>query len=182
VVGVLWLQIKQGAFAVGLNYDYAREIVKTYNQQGIAVLANRRKQPGRPGRAPLLNPEQLRQLQQALRRAPADGGLWSGPKVAQWIAEQTGLSRVRAQRGWDYLKRCRCSPQRPRPRHTQADAQAQATFQATLQQHLEQIQQHHPEATIQLWAFDEHRLGVKPIRLRVWAPVGERPVARVNHH
>jgi len=28
---------------------------------------------------------------------------------------------------------------------------------ATLQQHLEQIQQHHPEATIQLWAFDEHR-------------------------
>ncbi len=112
---LLWLvccgwQIKQAAVAVGLNYDYAREIVKTYNQQGPAVLANRRKQPGRRGRAPLLNPEQLRQLQQALRRAPADGGLWSGPKVAQWIAEQTGLSRVRAQRGWDYLKRCRFSP------------------------------------------------------------------------
>jgi hypothetical protein len=75
-------QIKEAADAVGLNYDYAREIVKAYNQQGISSLANRRKQPGRRGRAPLLNPDQLLQLQQALKQPPTDGGIWSGPKVA----------------------------------------------------------------------------------------------------
>ena len=112
---LLWLisqgwQIKKAAIAIGLNYDYARDIVKTYNQQGTAALTNRRKQKGRTGRKALLNPEQLQQLQQALRQAPADGGIWSGPKVAQWIAQTTGLPRVRAQRGWDYLKRCRFSP------------------------------------------------------------------------
>jgi hypothetical protein len=29
-----------------------------------------------------------------------------------------------------------------------------------------------------LWAEDEARLGLKPVMRRVWAPVGERPVAR----
>jgi transposase len=32
-----------------------------------------------------------------------------------------------------------------------------------------------------VWATDEHRLGLKPVRRRVWAPVGERPIA-VGHH
>lgn len=112
---LLWLvssgwQIKKAAVAIGLSYDYACEIVKTYNQQGSASLSNRRKQQRRPGRKPLLTPEQMQQLQQALRQPPEDGGLWSGPKVAQWIAKQTGLANVRPQRGWDYLKRCRFSP------------------------------------------------------------------------
>jgi len=103
-------QIKEAADAVGLNYDYAREIVKAYNQQGISSLANRRKQPGRRGRAPLLNPDQMLQLQQALKQPPTDGGIWSGPKVARWIAQKTGVASVYAQRGWDYLKRCQLSP------------------------------------------------------------------------
>jgi len=32
-----------------------------------------------------------------------------------------------------------------------------------------------------VWSFDEHRLGLKPIVRKVWAPVGERPIAQVNH-
>ncbi len=32
-----------------------------------------------------------------------------------------------------------------------------------------------------VWAEDEHRLGLKPIRRCVWAPVGERPAA-LGHH
>jgi transposase len=34
---------------------------------------------------------------------------------------------------------------------------------------------------VELWATDEHRLGLKPVRRRVWAPVGERPTA-LGHH
>lgn len=40
----------------------------------------------------------------------------------------------------------------------------------------------HPEATIALWAEDEHRLGLLPIVRRVWAPRGQRPIASVARH
>jgi transposase len=45
---------------------------------------------------------------------------------------------------------------------------------------LAQLQNQYPEAEIQLWAMDEHRLGLKPIARRVWTPIGEQPVANVN--
>ena len=32
-----------------------------------------------------------------------------------------------------------------------------------------------------MWATDEHRLGLKPVHRRVWAPIGERPIA-LGHH
>ena len=34
---------------------------------------------------------------------------------------------------------------------------------------------------IEIWAMDEHRIGLKPILRRVWAPKGERPIA-LGHH
>jgi hypothetical protein len=40
----------------------------------------------------------------------------------------------------------------------------------------------HPQATIALWAQDEHRLGLLPVLRRVWAPKGQRPIARVERH
>jgi transposase len=39
----------------------------------------------------------------------------------------------------------------------------------------------HPDRPVEVWAEDEHRLGLKPIRRRVWAPVGMRPIA-LGHH
>ena len=39
----------------------------------------------------------------------------------------------------------------------------------------------HPDKSIEVWATDEHRLGLKPIHRRVWAPIGERPIA-LGHH
>jgi hypothetical protein len=40
----------------------------------------------------------------------------------------------------------------------------------------------HPGAAVALWAQDEHRLGLLPVVRRVWAPQGQRPVARVERH
>jgi transposase len=42
---------------------------------------------------------------------------------------------------------------------------------------LEKLQEAHPKASVELWAEDEARLGLKPVVRRVWAPVGKRPVA-----
>ena len=42
------------------------------------------------------------------------------------------------------------------------------------------MKQAHPQATITLWAQDEHRLGLLPVLRRVWAPKGQRPLAHVR--
>jgi len=39
------------------------------------------------------------------------------------------------------------------------------------------IEEAHPEAVVEVWAEDEHRVGLKPIERRVWSPVGQRPTA-----
>lgn len=38
-----------------------------------------------------------------------------------------------------------------------------------------------PQAQVELWATDEHRIGLKPLLRRVWAPIGRRPLAPVRH-
>ena len=44
---------------------------------------------------------------------------------------------------------------------------------------LEALQEALQEAeSVEIWAQDEARLGLKPVIRKVWAPVGERPVAR----
>src|ERR687886_1375735 len=39
----------------------------------------------------------------------------------------------------------------------------------------------HPDKAVEVWATDEHRIGLKPIRRRVWAAKGQRPMA-LGHH
>jgi hypothetical protein len=43
-----------------------------------------------------------------------------------------------------------------------------------------QERQAHPEAVVELWGMDEHRVGLIPILRRVWAPRGRRPRAVVR--
>ena len=39
----------------------------------------------------------------------------------------------------------------------------------------------HPQRPVEVFATDEHRIGLKPVIRRVWAPIGERPVAAGHH-
>lgn len=48
-------------------------------------------------------------------------------------------------------------------------------------QRIEQLSQAHPNAQVEVWAFDEHRLGLKPIIRKVWSKRGQRPIAIVHH-
>jgi hypothetical protein len=57
----------------------------------------------------------------------ADGGLWSGPKVAKWIRDRTGKSCCN-HTGWMYLKRLGCTVQRPRPEQPDANKEDQEVF------------------------------------------------------
>lgn len=132
---LLWLVSQRwylfdAAASVGVSYSYARKVVYAYNQDGVEMLVNRRRGRQMSSRA-LLSAAQQEELDQALQSPPADGGLWSGPKVAPWIAKKTGRARVDPQRGWDYLQRLNYSGQRPRPRHANADQAAQTAFKKT---------------------------------------------------
>ncbi len=43
------------------------------------------------------------------------------------------------------------------------------------------VQQAFPQATVELWTTDQHRVGLKPILRRVWARKGSRPRVTVQH-
>lgn len=43
------------------------------------------------------------------------------------------------------------------------------------------MRQVYPQAQVEVWAFDEHRLGLKPIIRKVWSKRGQRPIATVDH-
>ena len=88
------------------------------NASGPEALGDQRRHNGRP--ASLLTPELLAALAERLKRPPEDGGLWSGPKVAAWMARHLGLAQVHPQRGWEALQRLGWSLQAPRPRHARA--------------------------------------------------------------
>ena len=77
------------------------------------------------------------------------------------IEKKTGIEKVWNQRGWDYLKKCRYSRQIPRRRHRKADfPEAQEEFKQKLPLVIQELQQKNPDATIEVWSFDEHRLGL----------------------
>ena len=79
-----------------------RQIAQRYRECGPASLADGRQRS--LGAAPLLREDQQRDLREALQKRAPDGGVWTGPKVARWIAARTG-KRVHRQRGWEYLRR-----------------------------------------------------------------------------
>src|SRR2546430_16115918 len=43
------------------------------------------------------------------------------------------------------------------------------------------LQQVAAPESVEFWAMDEHRIGLKPILRRTWAKRGQRPVVLVNH-
>lgn len=84
-----------------------RQIAQRYIEIGAASLVDRRSSA--PGAAALLSSTEQRELRQTLQQPPPDGGQWTGPQVAQWIAAKTGKS-VHRQRGWEYLRRLKIEP------------------------------------------------------------------------
>lgn len=113
------------AALVGYSEDWVRTIVHRYNAEGPAGVRDRRQ--ANPGQKPLLTPEVHEALEQALAGEPPDGGLWTSPKVAAWMAQRLGRP-VSRQRGWEAMRTLGFTLQQPRTRATAADPVAQAAF------------------------------------------------------
>jgi transposase len=130
---IIWL-LAQGlasahvAAVTGYTVNWIRAMARRYNQQGPAGLEDHRHH--NPGAVGLLSPAQRQALSVALEQPSPDGGIWTGPKAAAWMAATLGR-RVHPQRGWEVLRRLGWAPKVPRPRHAKADPSAQAAFKKT---------------------------------------------------
>ncbi|NJR31868.1 MAG: helix-turn-helix domain-containing protein [Chamaesiphon sp. CSU_1_12] len=142
--------IKNSAVAVGLDYEYSKEIIKKYNLQGEEGIKNRKKtvKTKNGGKQKLLTPQHLEKLIQAIENKPVDGGLWTGAKVARWIEAETGVEKVWNQRGWDYLKKFRYSWQNPRPEHGKGDKLEQEIFKTNLPLKVEKLKKKYPQLDV----------------------------------
>ena len=114
------------AAVTGYGQRWIAEIVRRYNAEGASGLGDRRAR--NTGARPLLSQEDEAALRDALAEPPTDGGLWTGPKVAAWMARRLGR-KVWPQRGCEYLKKLEHSLQVPRPKHAKAaSAEEQDAF------------------------------------------------------
>ena len=90
----------------GYSPGWVRKIARRYNERGMEGLGDRRhSNPGAKERA-LLDEAGEAELLEALQGPPpasVGSGMWSGPKVARWIAHRNGLEEVHVQRGFEYL-------------------------------------------------------------------------------
>jgi len=94
---------------------WIEQLLARYNAHGPEALGDLRRRNGSAPR--VLRPELLARLPERLATPPSDGGLWTGPKVAAWMAGELGRAAVLPQRGWEALKAIDWSVQKPRPRH-----------------------------------------------------------------
>ena len=129
---VVWLLAKgrstsEVAEIVALSPRWVNKLARRYEAEGAEALGDRRRRNA--GARPLLSAEDLEALRERLRTPPGDGGVWSGPKVARWIAARLGLVHVHPPRGWEALQKLGWSLQAPRPKNPQAAGpEEQAAF------------------------------------------------------
>ena len=117
---------KGAAHAAGFAQSTGTKLLRRWNEAGPDGLADGR--AGRAGRPPLLDAAVRVELAERLDTPPPDGGLWTGPKVAKWMARRLGRAAVSPQRGWEALVTLGMNAVGPRRRHVKADPEAAETF------------------------------------------------------
>jgi transposase len=133
---IVWLlsegkRTEEVSEVTGYSPGWVRKIARRYDERGVDGLGDRRhSNPGAKERA-LLDEAGEEELLEALQGPPpacVGGGMWSGPKVARWIAKRNGLEEVHLQRGFEYLRKVRYSPQVPRPANARAEDSEKEAF------------------------------------------------------
>jgi transposase len=166
------------ARVTGSSAYWIGQIARRYNRAGPDGVRDQR----RPGRArePLLTQEHQAARRAALAEPHPAGDHWCGRTVATWLSRHLGR-RVSRQAAWRALRRLGARFLRPRPRHVQADPVAQAAFKPRLRPLLPEVATAFPQSLVEVWATDDHRIGLKPILHKVWRVDGPRPLAPVQH-
>jgi len=179
----LWLlargfTAKAIASITGYSAYWIGQIARRYNVHGPDGVKDQRCL-ARPHRQ-LLSAAHHEELRTALSGPAPLHDRWNGRTVAAWISERLGRP-IRRQLGWVYLRRLGARLYVPRPQHVHADPQAHAAFKQRLRPLLREVATAFPRASVELWAVDEHRIGLKPILQKIWSLDKQRPAAPVQH-
>jgi transposase len=166
------------ARVTGYSAYWIGQIARRYNATGPEGVRDQRRHA--QVRRDLLSDEQQATLRAALAALHPDGDRWCGRTVAAWMSAQLGRT-VSRQSAWRALRQMGAHFLKPRPRHVQSDPVAQAAFKARLRPLLREVASAFSQATVELWAVDEHRVGLKPILHKVWCFDSQRPLAPVQH-
>jgi transposase len=132
----IWLLAQGRTFSdvastTGLAQRWLEQLARRYNEYGPAALGDRRR--GNGAQARILTPELLEKLRARLVDPPPDGGVWTTPKIAVWMAQELGLASVFAQRAWDALRAIGWTIQKPRPKNPKsATPEEAAAFKKSL--------------------------------------------------
>ncbi len=105
---------------------WVQQTVRRYNLKGPESLRDGRHQ--NPGQKPKLTPEEQRRVLEALQGPPPDGGLWTGPKLRDWVERELG-KRLSLYPIYRLLHEMGFAPRVPRPRHAKADEAEQEASQ-----------------------------------------------------
>ena len=179
---IIWLlaqgkTTKEVAAVTGYSRSWIYELVWGYNSLGPESLGDGRH--NNPGAAPLLSACKLANLYEVLRGPSPDGGLWNGRKVADYLSQL--LDRpISRQQGWVYLRQMDWRLRVPRPQHEQTDRLEQEAWKKKLHQEVKRVQSEYPDADVEIWCEDEHRVGQHPVPRRIWVEEGYQPSGRVN--
>ena len=120
-------QANRAARRVGRTSGWITQLARRYNERGAEAVPNQQGDQ-RAGTKPYLDTKAAQELDHALRAPAPDGGLWTAPKVAAWIAERTGQT-VHQATAWRYMRRLGFTLQVPRPHHRRrATLEEQADF------------------------------------------------------
>jgi transposase len=166
------------ARVTGCSAYWIGQMARRYNVAGPDAIRDRRRD-ARGGQG-LLTQEQQSALRAALAEPHPAGDHWCGRTVADWMSARLGRL-IGRQSGWRALRQIGAHLLTPRPCHIQADQQAQAEFKQRLRPLLREVATAFPRARVEVWAVDEHRIGLKPILQKVLCVDGQRPLAPVQH-
>ena len=107
------------------SYQGADKIVDAYLAHGLESITDQRH--GNRGAPTLLSDAELLLLAQSIRADIAEGGVWSGNRVQDWV--RTTLNKeLYLSRCYEFLDAVGYSRQVPRPRHVEADQECQEDF------------------------------------------------------
>ena len=85
------------ASTTAFGVRWVEKLLARYDAEGPEALGDLRRHNGR--RRTVLKPELLDGLRLRSAGPPLDGGLWTGRKVAAWMAGELGLASVAVRRG-----------------------------------------------------------------------------------
>ncbi|TWT99729.1 hypothetical protein Pla108_06720 [Botrimarina colliarenosi] len=165
------------ATAVGLSRRACQDVVRRYNERGLAGLDERR---GR-SRRPVLSSEEEAALRERIEAGPTDPDpdrvcTLRGKDFQRVLASEfnllrslTGVYRLLHKLGYSCL--------RPRPKHRKADPEKIEAFMREWPERIEQIAAGRPGKRLRVYFQDESRFGQQGTNTNVWAKRGSRPTA-----